>query len=113
MTLQYSLYCVNLPTVKIVYLHLGYWRFIKPIIIVTNAAFYIVIEIRQVGLGPKRVVDCMTNLIVHNLWQSASYFNNYNTLLFLNCKLNILNGILFYALIIYKVVFIFYSTYYN
>ena len=75
--------------------------------IVTNAAFYIVIEIRQVGLYLKRVVDCITNLIVYNLWPSASYFNNYNSLLFLNCKLNILSSILSCMLIIYKAVLYF------
>ena len=46
----------------------------------------------------------MTNLIVHNLRPFASYFNNYNSLLFLNCKLNILSSILSCALIIYKTV---------
>ena len=75
--------------------------------IVTNAALYVVIKIKQVGLCPKRVVDCMTNLIVYNLRPSASYFNNYNSLLFLNCKLNILSSILSYALIIYKAVLYF------
>ena len=106
-TLQYSLYRTNLPTVEIVYLHLGYQQFIKPIIIVTNAALYIVIKIRQVGLCLKRVVDCITNLIIHNLQPSASHFNNYNSLLFLNCKLNILSSILSCALIIYKAVLYF------
>ena len=52
----------------------------------------------------------MTNSIVYNLWWFASYFNNYNSLLFLNCKLNTLNSILFCVLIIYKAVFVFYST---
>jgi hypothetical protein len=60
-----------------------------------------------VGLCLKKVVDCMTNPIIYNLWQSASYFNNYNSLLFLNCKLNILNSILSCALIIYKAVLYF------
>ena len=46
----------------------------------------------------------MTNLIVYNLQQSASYLNNYNSLLFLNYKLNILSSILSCALIIYKAV---------
>jgi hypothetical protein len=46
----------------------------------------------------------MTNPITHNLWQSASYLNNYNSLLFLNYKLNILSSILSCTLIIYKVV---------
>ena len=50
MTLQYSLCCANLSIVEIMYLHLRHWRFIKPIIIVTNAALYIVIKIKQVGL---------------------------------------------------------------
>ena len=50
----------------------------------------------------------MTNLMVYNLWQSVSYLNNYNSLLFLNCKLNILSSILSCALIIYKAVL--YST---
>ena len=50
MTLQYSLYRANLPIVEIVCLHLGHWRFIKPIIIATNAAPYIIIKIKQVGL---------------------------------------------------------------
>ena len=67
-------------------------------------AFYIVIKIRQVGLYLKRVVDYMTNLMVYNLQPSASYFNNYNSLLFLNCKLNILSSILSCVLIIYKAV---------
>ena len=67
-------------------------------------AFYIVIKIRQVGLYLKRVVDYMTNLIVYNLQLSASYFNNYNSLLFLNYKLNILSSILSCVLIIYKAV---------
>ena len=49
----------------------------------------------------------MTNLIVYNLWQSASHFNNYNSLFFLNCKLNILSSILSCALIIYKAVLYF------
>ena len=72
--------------------------------IATNAALYIIIKIKQVGLCLKRVVDCMTNLIVHNLRPFASYFNNYNSLLFLNYKLNILSNILSCALIIYKAV---------
>ena len=46
----------------------------------------------------------MTNLIVYNLQLSASYFNNYNSLLFLNYKLNILSSILSCVLIIYKAV---------
>ena len=46
----------------------------------------------------------MTNLMVCNLQPSASYFNNYNSLLFLNCKLNILSSILSRRLIIYKAV---------
>jgi hypothetical protein len=54
------------------------------------------------------VIDYITNPIIYNLWQSASYLNNYNSLLFLNCKLNILNSILSCVLIIYKVVL--YST---
>ena len=70
-------------------------------------ALYIVIKTKQVGLYLKRVVDYITNLIVYNLWQSASYFNNYDGFLFLNCKLNILNSILFCVLIIYKVVLYF------
>ena len=45
-TLQYSLYRANPPIVEIICLHLGHWRFIKPIIIVTNAAPYIIIKIR-------------------------------------------------------------------
>jgi hypothetical protein len=49
----------------------------------------------------------MTNLIIHNLWQSTSYFNNYNSLLFLNYKLNTLSSILSYTLIIYKAVLYF------
>ena len=49
----------------------------------------------------------MTNLIVYNLQRFISYFNNYNSLLFLNYKLNILNSILFRVLIIYKVVLYF------
>ena len=53
------------------------------------------------------MVDYITNSIVYNLWQSASYFNNYNSLLFLNCKLNILSSILSCALIIYKAVLYF------
>jgi hypothetical protein len=57
-----------------------------------------------VDLYLKRVVDYMTNPITHNLWQSASYLNNYNSLLFLNYKLNILSSILSCTLIIYKVV---------
>jgi hypothetical protein len=57
-----------------------------------------------VGLCLKRVIDYITNLIIYNLWQFASYFNNYNSLLFLNCKLNILNSILSCTLIIYKAV---------
>jgi hypothetical protein len=56
------------------------------------------------GLYPKRVVDYITNLIVYNLRQSTSYPNNYNSLLFLNYKLNTLSSILSCALIIYKVV---------
>ena len=60
------------------------------------------------GLYLKRVVDYITNLIVYNLQPSTSHFNNYNSLLFLNCKLNILSSILSCALIIYKVVL--YST---
>jgi hypothetical protein len=60
-----------------------------------------------VGLYLKRVVDYMTNLIIYNLWRSTSYFNNYNSLLFLNCKLNILSSILSYVLIIYKAVLYF------
>ena len=104
MTLQYSLYHANLPMVEIVYLHLGYQRFIKPIIIAINTALYIIIKIRQVGLCLKRVVDYITNLIVYNLQQSASYLNNYNSLLFLNYKLNILSSILSCVLIIYKAV---------
>ena len=50
MTLQYSLCYANPPIVEIVYLHSGYWRFIKPIIILTNTALYIIIKIKQVGL---------------------------------------------------------------
>ena len=46
----------------------------------------------------------MTNLMAYNLRQSASYLNNYNSLLFLNCKLNILNSILSCVLIIYKAI---------
>ena len=49
----------------------------------------------------------MTNPIAYNLQQSASHFNNYNSLLFLNCKLNILSSILSCALIIYKAVLYF------
>jgi hypothetical protein len=49
----------------------------------------------------------MTNLIIRNLWRFTSYFNNYNSLLFLNCKLNILSSILSYVLIIYKAVLYF------
>ena len=89
-------------------LYLGHWRFIKPIIIATNVAPYVVIKIRQVGLCLKRVVDYITNLIVYNLRRFTSYSNNYNSLLFLNCKLNILSSILSCALIIYKAVL--YST---
>ena len=70
----------------------------------TNAALYIIIKIRQVGLCLKRVVDYITNLIIYNLWPSASHFNNYNSLFFLNCKLNILSSILSCTLIIYKAV---------
>ena len=44
--LQYSLYYTNLPIVKIMYLYLGHWQFIKPIIIVTNIALYIIIKIK-------------------------------------------------------------------
>ena len=72
--------------------------------IVTNVTPYIIIKIRQVGLYLKKVVNYMTNLIVYNLRPSASYFNNYNSLLFLNCKLNILSSILSCTLIIYKAV---------
>ena len=68
---------------------------------------YIIIKIRQVGLYLKRVVDYITNPIACNLQQSASYLNNYNSLLFLNCKLNILSSILSCALIIYKAVLYF------
>ena len=53
-TLQYSLYYTNSPTVEIIYLYLGYWRFIKPIVIVINAALYIIIKIKQVGLYLKK-----------------------------------------------------------
>ena len=42
--------------------------------------------------------------MAYNLQQSASYLNNYNSLLFLNYKLNILSSILSYMLIIYKAV---------
>jgi hypothetical protein len=71
-------------------------------------ALYVVIKIKQMGLCLKRVVNCITNPIIYNLWRSASYFNNYNSLLFLNYKLNILNSILSCTLIIYKAVL--YST---
>ena len=54
------------------------------------------------------MVNYITNPIAYNLWRSASYLNNYNSLLFLNCKLNILSSILSCALIIYKAVL--YST---
>jgi hypothetical protein len=37
-------------------------------IIITNAAPYIVIEIKQVGLCLKRVVNYITNPIIYNLW---------------------------------------------
>ena len=53
MTLQYSLCRVNLLIVEIVYLYLGHWRFIKPIIIATNAAPYVVIKISRFVLSYK------------------------------------------------------------
>jgi hypothetical protein len=76
--------------------------------IAINAAPYIIIKIKQVGLCPKRVINYITNPIIYNLWRSTSYFNNYNSLLFLNYKLNILSSILSCTLIIYKAVL--YST---
>ena len=92
--LQYSLCRANLPIVEIVCLHLGHWRFIKPIIIVTNAAPY-VIKIRLVGLCLKRAVYCMTNLMAAICGDLlAILITNYNGLLLLNCKLNTLSSIL-------------------
>jgi hypothetical protein len=63
--------------------------------IATNAAPYVVIKIRQVGLCLKRAVYCMTNpmaAICGDLL--AILITNYNGLLLLNCKLNTLSSIL-------------------
>ena len=103
--LQYSLCHTNLPIVEIICLYLGHWRFIEPIIIAINAAPYIIIKIRQVGLCLKRAVNYITNLIVticSNLL--AILITNCNGLLLLTYKLNTLSGILSYILIIYKAV---------
>src|SRR6266700_432059 len=92
--LQYSLYRANPPTVEIIYLYLGHWQFIKPIIIATNAAPYI-IKISPIGLCLKRAVYYITNLmaaICGNLL--AILITNYNSLLLLNYTLNTLSSIL-------------------